>query len=168
MKALFNIRTFVFALTAIVFVSCSSEDAPESNTTNGVTIELKNYAQSSYEIELLDLVNSYRVSRGLNALSLIEHISYVSSGHNDYMITTNDIGHTGFEQRKSNLQNSLGAVLVGENVAYGFSSAQATLNGWIASPSHKANLEGNYSHYGLSVKQDNQGRKYYTLMMIRK
>ena len=129
---------------------------------------LKLAKRRGLNLELLDEVNAYRVSVGLNPLQIIEHISYKSSEHNDYMLATHTVTHEGFEERKSNLQEVLGAYRVGENVAYAYSSAQSTVNAWVNSPSHKANLEGDYTHFGASIKTDEQGRKYYTNMFIKK
>jgi uncharacterized protein YkwD len=42
--------------------------------------------------------------------------------------------------------------LAGENLAYGFSSAQATISGWMNSPEHRANILGNgYRNVGFGV-----------------
>lgn len=161
----------LFALITISFLtSCSSDSESVDNpTTNTVaTSTAKSYSHSTFELELLDLVNEYRVSKGLNALDIVEHISYVSSGHDDYMITTNTVNHDNFTDRKTNMQQVLGATRVGENVAYGFSSPEAALNAWIDSDSHRANLEGDYSHFGIAVKDNSEGRKYYTNIFIKK
>lgn len=157
----------LFALTIGLssLTSCSSDSESVSNTSNET---VKSYTHSNLELELLDEVNAYRVSIGLNPLEIIEHISYKSSEHNDYMLSTQSVTHEGFDQRKSNLQAVLGAYRVGENVAFAYSTAQATVTAWINSASHKANLEGDYTHFGASIKMDDQGRKYYTNMFIKK
>jgi uncharacterized protein YkwD len=157
----------LFALTIGLssLTSCSSDSESVSNTSNET---VKSYTHSNLELELLDEVNTYRVSIGLNPLEIIEHISYKSSEHNDYMLSTQSVTHEGFDQRKSNLQAVLGAYRVGENVAFAYSTAQATVTAWINSASHKANLEGDYTHFGASIKTDDQGRKYYTNMFIKK
>lgn len=117
---------------------------------------------------MLDEVNTYRVSVGLNPLQIIEHISYKSDEHNAYIISIQDVNHDGFNERKTNLQQVLGAGRVGENVAYAYSSAQSTVAAWVNSPSRKANLEGDYTHFGASIKIDDEGKKYYTNMFIKK
>ena len=160
----------LFALTIGIssLTSCSADSESAISTTNNSNETVKSYTHSDLELELLDEVNAYRVSVGLNPLQIIEHISYKSSEHNDYMLATHTVTHEGFEERKSNLQEVLGAYRVGENVAYAYSSAQSTVNAWVNSPSHKANLEGDYTHFGASIKTDEQGRKYYTNMFIKK
>jgi uncharacterized protein YkwD len=58
---------------------------------------------------------------------------------------------------------ALGASYVTENIAYNYNSPQAVLNAWLASESHKSNLEGNYTHFGLSIREHpTTGKKYYT------
>lgn len=158
---------FALLFTISTLTSCSS-DSEEVATPTANTTSQKSYAHNATELELLDLVNEYRVSKGLNALQIIEHISYESQAHNAYMIAINAVNHDGFDQRKSNLQQVLGAVKVGENVAYGFSSPQSTLNAWIASDGHRANLEGDFTHFGLSIRQNAEGRNYYTNMFIKR
>lgn len=161
------VTLFALLFTITILTSCSSDNDNLDANENAVALS-KNYSHSSEELELLDLVNAHRVSKGLNALQIIEHISYEGSLHNDYMIATNSVNHDGFETRKINLQQVLGASRVGENVAYGFSTSQATVNAWINSDSHYANLMGAYTHFGVSIKMDTNGKKYYTNMYIKK
>lgn len=165
-KVLFTL----FALSTISFLtSCSSDsESIDNSTSNSVaSATAQTYSHSSFELELLDLVNEYRVNQGLNALTIIEHISYVSGEHSDYMIYENQVSHDNFSQRKTNMQQVLGAIRVGENVAFGYSTATAALNAWIQSDSHRANLEGDYTHFGISVKNNSEGKKFYTNMFIK-
>jgi len=159
------INLFALLLPILVLTSCSS-DAESVESTAVETA--KSYSHTTAELELLDLVNAYRVENGLNALQIIQHVSYKSEEHNNYMITTNTVSHDNFSSRKANLEQVVGAVRVGENVAYGFSTPQATLNAWIASEGHRVNLLGNYTHYGLSIRENADGRKYYTNIFVKK
>ena len=161
-KMMINSLALIFTIVSLT--SCSSE----SEGVNEPVESAKSYTHNANELELLDKVNEYRVSIGLNPLEIIEHISYKSSEHNNYMLATQTVTHEGFDQRKENLQNVLGAFRVGENVAFAYATAQSTVNAWINSPGHKANLEGDYTHFGASIRMDDQGRKYYTNMFIKK
>lgn len=152
---------------SVSLLSCSNDETQQEETTQS-SITLNSYSHSSFEIELLDLINQDRVNKGLTALSIIDKISYVGSTHDDYMITKGIISHDNFQDRALSLENGLGAIAVGENVASGFNTSTGVLNAWNNSPAHKANLEGNYTHFGLSVKPDANGKKYYTLLLIRK
>jgi len=104
----------------------------------------------------------------LNPLEKINHISNVSEGHDDYMISINTLTHALFAQREENLRTTLGAVAVGENIACNFSTAQSVVTAWINSPAHKANMEGNYTHFGIAVKTNTEGKMYFTNMFVRK
>jgi len=154
----------------ITFASCSSESTDESsqgNASSNYTIN-NNYTYSQIESDVADLVNEYRVSKGLNPLERINHISNVSEGHDEYMISINTLTHALFAQREENLKSTLGAVTVGENLAYNYSTAQSVVTAWINSPAHKANMEGNYTHFGIAVKTNSEGKMYFTNMFIRK
>ncbi|MFD2890441.1 CAP domain-containing protein [Flavobacterium chuncheonense] len=154
------------ASIAIIATSCTSETERFEEPT--LTEIQQHYVHTAMELELLDLINSYRVEHGLNTLSIIEHISYKANEHNNFMIETNTVNHVGFEERRHNLEQVLGAVRVGENIAFGYSSPEAALTAWTESEGHKANLDGDYTHFGVSIKKDLEGRKYYTNMFIRK
>lgn len=167
MRKMIFLRSLVVLCFSMSLLSCSNEDAPVANTTQP-SITLKSYTHSTFEIELLDLVNQDRVSKGLNALTIISEISYVASTHDDYMISNGKISHDNFEDRSASLKYGLGAISASENIASGYSTPEATLAAWNNSPTHKANLEGNHTHFGLAVKADATGKKYYTLMFIRK
>ena len=84
------------------------------------------------------------------------------------MIINGVASHDNFEQRSTSLKSALNAISVSENVAVGFNTPESTLAAWNSSPSHKANLEGSHTHFGLAVKADANGKKYYTLLFIRK
>lgn len=167
MKKMIFLRSLVVLGLSITLLSCSGADATTEAATQP-TITLNNYTHSTFEVELLDLVNQDRVSKGLNALTVINEISYLASTHDDYMITNGVASHDNFEQRSASLRNGVGAISVSENVAAGFNTPASALAAWNASPTHKANLEGAHTHYGLAVKADSNGKKYYTLLFIRK
>ena len=152
---------------AIVFtmMSCSSD------TTEDVIADkiIETYSYNDTETQLVVLINDYRVSQGLNPLEVINHISYKSEEHNEYMIENNVVNHDYFQARSNNIINVLGAEKVGENIAYNYVTPQSALSAWLNSPGHKANLEGDYTHFGISVTVNPEtGRKYYTNIFMKK
>ncbi|MBF6640886.1 CAP domain-containing protein [Flavobacterium sp. J49] len=152
---------------AIVFtmVSCSSDS--EEATTDKKVVTTYNYNET--ESKLVVLINDYRASLGLNTLEVINHISYKSEEHNYYMIDNNVFNHDYFQQRSDNLIRVLGAEKVGENIAYNYQTAESAFAAWLSSPGHKDNIEGDYTHLGISVTTNpDTGRKYYTNMFIKK
>ena len=152
---------------AIVFtmVSCSS-DKTEDNTDKQV---VTSYNYNDTESKIVTLINNYRVSKGLNPLEIINHISYKSEEHNIYMIDNNVVNHDYFQQRADNLKKVLDAESVGENIAYNYQTAESVMTAWLNSPSHRENIEGDYTHMGVSVTVDEAtGKKYYTNMFMKK
>lgn len=142
--------------------SCSSDSSEDTaDLTTQVVVE--NYTYSEAELETMKLINEYRVSIGLNALEKINHISYKSEEHDFYMIDKNVVSHDGFVERSENIMKVLGAKTVGENIAYNYNSPKAAVAAWLKSPAHKQNMEGNYTHFGIAIKQDAaNGKNYYT------
>jgi uncharacterized protein YkwD len=151
-------------LAAVIFTlnSCSS-DASEASSVEAKSLVVANYNYSVSEVETMQLINDYRVSIGLNSLEKINYISVESEGHNNYMIANNVVNHNGFVNRSENIIKTLGAKTVSENIAYNYSSPQAALNAWLSSPGHKENIVGNYTHFGISIRENTEtGKKYYT------
>mgnify|MGYP003574856233 CR=1 FL=1 len=145
-----------------VFNSCSSDSAEgidDSSQSKLVT----DYTYNESELEVLDLINKHRVSIGLNALQRVNHISYKSEEHDFYMIANKVVNHNDFVARSENITSVLGAKKVGENVAYNYQTSEAAVKAWLESPSHKENIEGDYTHVGVAIKIDAEtGKKYYT------
>ena len=153
---------------AIVFtmLSCSSDSSEDVAADNKVIVT---YNYNDTELQLVTLINDYRVSKGLKALQVINHISYKSEEHNEYMINNNVVNHDYFQQRSNNIIQVLGAEKVGENIAYNYPTAEAAMYAWLNSPAHKTNIEGDFTHFGMSVTVDAAtGRKYYTNMFMKK
>jgi uncharacterized protein YkwD len=154
---------------AIVFtmVSCSSDNSENTSAADKNLVTY--YEYNDTEAKVLLLINNYRESKGLNKLEVINHISFKSQEHNTYMIDNNVVNHDYFLQRSSNLIKLLGATKVGENIAYNYITAESAMSAWLNSPAHKANIEGDYTHIGISITKDpNTGRKYFTNMFINK
>lgn len=151
----------VLLLVAVIFTmnSCSSDSSEESTTSN---LKAMTYTYNSTELETMALINAYRVSIGLNELKEINHISYKSEEHDHYMIANNVVNHNDFVSRSENIMKVLGAKSVSENIAYNYNSPKAALEAWLRSPTHKENIEGNFTHFGLSIRLSADGKKYYT------
>ena len=161
------LRLFVPIALVFTLVSCST-DSKEDNTSSDKTL-VTNYDYSAEELQLAQKINEYRVSQGLNSLEIVNHISYKSQEHNEYMIDNNVVNHDYFSERAENIIEVLGAVKVGENIAYNFSTPNSTMYAWLNSPGHKANLDGEYTHFGVSITiNPANGKKYYTNMFMKK
>ncbi|QBN17297.1 CAP domain-containing protein [Flavobacterium nackdongense] len=159
----------VLLLVAIVYTmnSCSSSDSAEESSSAVSAQKSINFSYSSTELETMALINAYRVSIGLNELKQIDHISYKSEEHDNYMITNNVVNHDDFVSRSENIIKVLGAKSVAENIAYNYNSPQGAFDAWLKSPGHKANIEGNFTHFGLAIRVNAEGKKYYTNIFAR-
>jgi uncharacterized protein YkwD len=159
------LRLFVPFILVLTLVSCSKDSQDEAENLELIT----NYDYSTEEVDLANRINNYRESVGKNRLELINHISYKSLEHNEYMIENNVVNHDYFDSRANNIMQVLGAVRVGENIAYNFSTPNSALNAWLNSPGHKDNLDGDYTHFGISITiNPTNGKRYYTNIFMKK
>jgi uncharacterized protein YkwD len=146
--------------------SCSTEDS-NASIPESPSIVL-NYEYSPLELETMALINNYRVSIGLNALEKINHISHKSEEHDNYMIANNVVNHDDFVARSENIIKVLGAKSVSENIAYNYNSAKGAFDAWLKSDGHRENIEGNFTHFGISVRENPvNGKKYYTNIFVK-
>jgi uncharacterized protein YkwD len=159
------LRLPIFVLILSFMYSCSTEEnTPESQSQSIVL----NYEYSPLELETMALINNYRVSIGLNALEKINHISYKSEEHDHYMIANNVVNHDDFVARSENIMKVLGAKNVSENVAYNYNSAKGAFDAWLSSEGHRENIEGNFTHFGISIRESPAtGKKYYTNIFVK-
>ena len=158
---LFMPMVLVFAMS-----SCSKSSKDEAVVEKTIVTK---FDYSPEETQLMQMINDYRISQGMPKFQVINHISHKSLEHNNYMITNNTLTHDLFNERSQNLMDVLGAYKVGENLAYNFSNSTTVLNAWKNSPGHKANLDSDYTHFGLSITvSPTTGKKYYTNMFIKK
>jgi uncharacterized protein YkwD len=159
----------MLVLLALTTVSCAKESIEEEvNSYNHTAEEKVNFDYSEIESNILDLVNEHRNSLNLEPLQPIAEISVEAESHNYYMLEVGKVSHDNFGVRYENLVETIGAKAVSENVGYGYRTAEAVVNAWLKSDGHKKNIEGNHSHFGVSVVDDVEGRNYFTNIFIRK
>ncbi len=167
MKALYLMKSILrflyITLMIITIASCSSEDDTEIMDIE--TSELTNETNISEAI--FTLVNQHRQGLGLSALSKNGTAEQLAIDHTKYMISVNQISHDNFNQRGDVLSDKENATGTAENVARFYTDAQSVVNGWLNSPGHKENIEGNYTYTGISAIKDQDGRYYYTQLFYR-
>ncbi|MBL4746134.1 MAG: CAP domain-containing protein [Flavobacteriaceae bacterium] len=164
-----NLVIISLLISTISFTSCSKDDASDDiylnedqAATTSVNKNTVTYNYSNIEKETLEVINTYRESIGLNSLVTIDLISTQAETHTDYIVKEGKISHDKFNTRANFLIKNLPAKSIGENVASGFSSAKSVVNAWLNSPTHKAIIENdNYTHTGISIKTDENGKKYF-------
>lgn len=156
----------LMALVALLTFSCSTEEYPEETIDS---VELLTAPEAKIiEIEILERINSHRISMGLNALNNHNTIKAVAYTHTDYMVEVNNVSHDNFFQRKNSLIQNASATKVSENVAYAFSSAESVVNAWLNSDGHRANIEGDFTDFDVSAEMNEEGKWYFTNIFIKK
>lgn len=121
------------------------------------------------ERDVFTLVNDYRKSKKLPPLQTNAAIEYQARRHSMDMGTHRiPFGHQGLSFRMKYITEKVeGVTQVGENVAFGNLSAKAVVNGWIKSPGHRQNMEGNYKYTGIGVTRNMQNQLYFTQIFAK-
>ena len=154
------------ALLAMLTFSCSTDDFQEGQIDQ-MALE-KAPPAKVIEVEILELINTYRIGMDLVPLNNLSIIKSVAFTHTDYMVSLDQVNHDNFFQRKTSLVQNASATKVSENVAYAYSSAQSVVKAWLNSPSHKATIEGDFTDFDISAEMNSQGKWYFTNIFIKR
>jgi uncharacterized protein YkwD len=120
------------------------------------------------ETEILEYVNEDRKEHGLIALRMNDLESNLASKHSKDMAGGKvKFGHDGFNARAKTIQKALGSTIIGENVASGQMTAREVVDGWLNSPGHKRNIEGDFTLTGIGYAIDRKGDIYFTQIFSR-
>lgn len=105
--------------------------------------------------DVLARVNQERARNGLSALARIAELDTAARRHSLDMATNNFFSHTGSDQTSAgDRANAAGYhwYTWGENIAAGYPTAQAVMDGWMNSPGHRANiLNPNFRDIGIAA-----------------
>lgn len=142
--------------------SCSKDELVEP-----IDLELEKAEAILFAEQILDLVNQHRESIGKLELTRNVTADDLAAAHTNYMISQGEISHTDFISRLRSLQDEENADAAAENVAAGYDSAEAVMEGWIGSSGHRTNIEGNFTHIGIAAGKDSNGKYYYTQLFYR-
>lgn len=103
--------------------------------------------------QVLTLTNEFRAQSGLPALKLNTELNAAAYAHSEDMAKQDyfdHIGKNGSEPWDRAKLVGYEAQAMGENIAAGYTTASAVVNGWIDSPGHRANLlNSNYTELGV-------------------
>lgn len=107
---------------------------------------------------ILNETNAYRKAHGLPALKAHANLNTVSTNWSKTMASKKTMSHN------PNVGKQIPANwrAWGENVAVGYTAATVT-KAWYNSPGHKANmLNKRFTHIGIGIAYDSNGRAYFT------
>ena len=126
-------------------------------------------ANTSMSAEILRYVNEYRQSKHLKPLQANSFISSVALDHSRNMLSGKTaFGHDGFKDRIERIRKKLGPIHVAaENVASGPMGAREVVDGWLHSPGHRRNIEGDFRLTGIGLAYGRRGMIYFTQIFTK-
>ncbi len=146
----------IFVCQALLFVSCTA-------------FHEKIYDIPNFEESLFNSVNSHRVSIGKTALIKNDNMCEIARKHSERMAKGEvEFGHGGFSERIDSIHTFLTFTSSSENCAMqgGTNDEGVAMQGWLDSPGHRQNLEGDYTHSGLGSAV--KGNEIYTTQIFVK
>ncbi len=162
-----SIKISISAISLLfMFASCSNDTLSEEDFSSNLETSIAVENDIILAEEVMEELNDYRVSIGLNPLNWHNDSENLAVEHSFYMVQKNKASHDNFYKRSETLQDG-GARFVSENVAYGYKDAASVLQGWLNSPSHKSAIEGEYTHSGIGIVYTETGIPYYTQLFLR-
>lgn len=155
--------SFITVTLLIFSLSTSSCSAPPIEENNLNIVQNGN----DLETEILNLVNEYRTSQGLDPLAFNATVYKYATAHSKSMATEGKISHVNFDIRSSELAVEAHANYVSENVGRNFKTARGLITAWINSPEHRKIMQGHYQYTAVSARSDEDGIIYFTQLFIR-
>lgn len=144
-----------------LFFACSTH---EEDTLYAPQSEIVTELQA----EVFDLINVHRISQDLPALDFLDPAYLKAKEHTAYMVELGKPNHDFFFDREAYLVSAAGAKTVAENVAYAYSTAEGVVGAWIESTSHRAVIEGDFTHASICVMKGEDGKYFYTQIFVKK
>lgn len=153
------------------YTSCSKDESVtpvESVDSDDSDDVIDNPEFSAIAEEILQLVNTHRKSIGKRALDKNTLATQLAEKHTNFMIGEQKISHDNFSDRADELIAKEKALRVGENVASRQRSAKEVVDAWLDSKGHRENIEGDFTHIGISAVKNSKGQYYFTQLFLKK
>ena len=156
----------VLLVLVVLTSSCKNKKKSNTSTTTApITSTSNRPSDSTREAAILQLVNDYRDSLGINTLRTTALSQNQALDHTNYMVDKRLMSHDNFYKRSDYLKYK-GASSVSENVGKGYKTAQGVFNGWLNSARHKAGMESDATHTSIVSIKDVNGIWYDTQLFI--
>lgn len=134
-----------------------------------ITVPLTDTAVTNYEAKVIELVNNIRTSYGLKPLKANWELSRVARYKSQDMADRKYFSHTSPTYGSPfDMMKNFGITYrsAGENIAMGYKTPEAVVNGWMNSSGHRANiLNSSFTEIGVGYVA---GGNYWTQMFIGK
>ncbi len=123
------------------------------------------------EEETLHETNRHRSAIGRTALPRHPQLDQLAREHSRSMAATGSVSHDGFKRRSQAARQAIdGVESFAENVAMSGGETRPvvrTVERWLESPSHRRNLDDDWSVTGVGVAHDARGDTYFTQLFAR-
>lgn len=136
--------------------TAKAEPTTEVTTTKAepTTETTTNNVYSQYVYRVVELTNARRAEHGLKPLELNDGLCKSAQGHAEDMYKNNYFSHTSPDGRnvKDRVEECTKEFsgYIGENIAYGYPTPEAVVEGWMDSQGHRENiLNTDYTHIGV-------------------
>lgn len=152
-------RKLLFWTLPFIFLFLSWSDSDIDNNPNVAD-------EATVANELISLVNDHRASIGKALLIRNATADQLAAEHTSYMIAKKNINHDNYDVRWEILEKKENAEEVTENIGYDV-SAEKAVNECLQNIWLKANVEGDFTHTGIAVKKDKNGKYYYAQIFFK-
>lgn len=119
---------------------------------------------SNNEGRFIEMINSSRANAGLPPLQTRGDLSTYADGHTSKMMAKGTIFHSSDSQMRN---MTSGWSLLGENVGMGPVDVGILHKAFMDSPSHRANILGDFSYLGVGAAVGKDGYLYVTVEFMR-
>ncbi|BCB87564.1 CAP domain-containing protein [Phytohabitans suffuscus] len=147
--------------------SPTSKPSPARSTTRPATGSTGSPAQSADENKVVEITNQERAAAGCGAVKVNTRLAGAARLHSQDQAEHNNMSHTGSDG-SSPWQRSERAGYgnaIGENVAMGYRTPAAVMDGWMNSDGHRANiLNCSAKAIGVGLAYASDGSPYWTQM----
>lgn len=141
--------------------------SPTKTTTRPATSGGSSPAQSADENKVVEITNQERAAAGCGAVKVNTKLANAARLHSQDQAEHNNMSHTGSDG-SSPWQRSERAGYtnaIGENVAMGYRTPAAVMDGWMNSDGHRANiLNCSAKAIGVGLAYASDGSPYWTQM----
>ena len=157
---------YVLILSMLLFSFSFPNEEPvsvnfDTNPSGNERIKAMNRA---YEIELMNLINTYRAENGLRTLRIQPSLMLASRYHAADMANENYFDHTTHNRIHGRLERGISTFkrikqfysgfANTENIGAGYHSPEDVFKGWVDSPGHNVNLlNESATHMGVGFYQ---------------
>ena len=132
---------------------------------NDATVDKVNY--TNLELDLLRGINSYRNDLGLSSLETFNVISAIAEQHSQYMLEIGETTKDNASDRASKLAINANASQSSEIICSSSKKASEILSDWKDDSICTEEFENkDYTHFGIGIKTDTNGKHYITLIFI--